>query len=288
MVNYYKILGIENYASIEDVKLAYKQKVRQYHPDLNSDSDAIEITQWLNLAKDVLTNIESKQAYDLKLKLAYIIEIHRLKEKQSSWGILQRQELKKKREEKEKLKEKELYDASIKRFPFYIRVLGLAATSLWGLQLIYSNYFALYPGFERLISILGFFIFCASLVVLSNQIYTYFRVKSVDHVIQFNYEKWIARFLVLTLISGPLGIYALNEYRENYYLTHQFEYYLADINAEATKKGVLVYEYEVDGVKYLKRKPKVDGTPIILKNGKLLIKYATSDPKIASPVFEEF
>ena len=40
MVNYYKILGLENYADAELIKRAYKDKIREFHPDINSSEDA--------------------------------------------------------------------------------------------------------------------------------------------------------------------------------------------------------------------------------------------------------
>ena len=73
MINYYKILGLENYASVAVVKVAYKKLIKQYHPDVSSYPDAEEMTRYLNLAKDFLGSQESKDNYDRQLKLAYLI-----------------------------------------------------------------------------------------------------------------------------------------------------------------------------------------------------------------------
>mgnify|MGYP000332815599 FL=1 len=90
MVNYYKILGVENYASIAEVKLAYKAKIKIVHPDINPDPSAAEITQYLNQAKEHLVHPETKETYDRKLKLAYLLEIqrlHNLKNRKSLCGF---------------------------------------------------------------------------------------------------------------------------------------------------------------------------------------------------------
>ena len=42
LARHYKTLGLRRSASSEDVKRAYRQLVRQYHPDINPDAEAIE------------------------------------------------------------------------------------------------------------------------------------------------------------------------------------------------------------------------------------------------------
>lgn len=62
--DYYEILGISKGASQEEIKKAYRGLARQYHPDVNKESDAeakfIEIKE----AYDVLGDQEKKARYD--------------------------------------------------------------------------------------------------------------------------------------------------------------------------------------------------------------------------------
>lgn len=62
--DYYKTLAVENDASPEDIKKAYRKLVRQYHPDVSKHKDAKEKTQEINEAYGVLGDAEKRAAYD--------------------------------------------------------------------------------------------------------------------------------------------------------------------------------------------------------------------------------
>ena len=64
--NYYKILDLEtSRVSIEDVKQAYRQAAKKYHPDLNvGNTLAEERIKDINEAYKVLSNPTSKRKYD--------------------------------------------------------------------------------------------------------------------------------------------------------------------------------------------------------------------------------
>ncbi len=64
-IDYYKILGIDKNATQDDVKKAYKQLARKYHPDLNpNDPDAVKEFQEINEANEVLSDPEKRTKYD--------------------------------------------------------------------------------------------------------------------------------------------------------------------------------------------------------------------------------
>ena len=62
--DYYKILGVDKKASKEEIKKAYKQLAKKYHPDLNKEPDAEKKFKDLNEAASVLGNDEKKAQYD--------------------------------------------------------------------------------------------------------------------------------------------------------------------------------------------------------------------------------
>ncbi len=62
--DYYKILGVSKNASQEEIKKAYKQLAKKYHPDVNKESDATEKFKEINEAAAVLGNPESREKYN--------------------------------------------------------------------------------------------------------------------------------------------------------------------------------------------------------------------------------
>ena len=63
--DYYAALGVAKTASEEEIKKAYKQQVKKYHPDLNPDSKTAEAKmKEVNEAYDVLSDPEKRARYD--------------------------------------------------------------------------------------------------------------------------------------------------------------------------------------------------------------------------------
>lgn len=64
--DYYKILEINNYkASIEEIKQAYREQAKKYHPDINTSSSSTEERfKDINEAYKILSNPTSRRKYD--------------------------------------------------------------------------------------------------------------------------------------------------------------------------------------------------------------------------------
>lgn len=64
-MNYYDVLGVPRTASADEIKLAYKRKARQFHPDKNGGSlDATARFQEVNAAYAVLGDVAKRATYD--------------------------------------------------------------------------------------------------------------------------------------------------------------------------------------------------------------------------------
>jgi len=62
--DYYTILGIPPTASDGEIKKAYRQMCKKFHPDLNPDEDTKEKMQEINEAGEILLNKSKRRAYD--------------------------------------------------------------------------------------------------------------------------------------------------------------------------------------------------------------------------------
>lgn len=62
--DYYEVLGVGQSASKDDLKKAYRRLARQYHPDVNKETDAAERFKEVNEAYEVLSDDDKRAAYD--------------------------------------------------------------------------------------------------------------------------------------------------------------------------------------------------------------------------------
>lgn len=62
--DYYEVLGIEKGASKQEIKKAYRQLAKKYHPDRNKEADAEEKFKEVQEAYDILSDDQKKSAYD--------------------------------------------------------------------------------------------------------------------------------------------------------------------------------------------------------------------------------
>ena len=63
--NFYKVLGVDEKASKDDIKKSYRALQMKYHPDRNNSQEANIMTQKLNEAYETLGDDEKREEYDM-------------------------------------------------------------------------------------------------------------------------------------------------------------------------------------------------------------------------------
>ena len=66
-INYYDLLGISKDASNDEIKKAYRDQAKKWHPDLNKDPKAPEMARKINEAKEILLDENKRKEYDIYL-----------------------------------------------------------------------------------------------------------------------------------------------------------------------------------------------------------------------------
>lgn len=62
--DYYEVLGVDQNASVDEVKKAYRKLARKYHPDVNKEADAEDKFKEVKEAYDTLSDPQKKARYD--------------------------------------------------------------------------------------------------------------------------------------------------------------------------------------------------------------------------------
>ncbi len=60
----YETLGVNENASADEIKKAYRKLARKYHPDINKEESAVDKFKEINAAYEVLSDAQKKQQYD--------------------------------------------------------------------------------------------------------------------------------------------------------------------------------------------------------------------------------
>ena len=85
-INYYELLGVKKDATSEEIRKAYRIQAKKWHPDLNKDKNASNISIKLNEAKEILLDPLKRKDYDQYLEELTNPSYKKMKEKEQAYN----------------------------------------------------------------------------------------------------------------------------------------------------------------------------------------------------------
>ena len=135
MLDYYNILGVSRTASAQEIRKAYYDKAKIYHPDICKEVDAEHVFKLLNEAYQALINPENRKKYDIKLQYGGLIDSTYSARRPSRPRSAAYEEYIKRR--KEEIRKENLRNRNINKIlnnvMFWVMALFLAAGVIFGL-----------------------------------------------------------------------------------------------------------------------------------------------------------
>lgn len=283
MINYYKILGVRNFADFSEIRPAYLKLVKQHHPDLHPDHpESTAIFQYITEAYEVLSDTEKRNRYDHQLKLALFGLPGQVKEDPRK----KRREMIIRMREKVLAREKYQFDQLNSRFPLKWRVVISSVILIWGVQIMYRNWFPNIKDESNVYVTGGLFVFIGGVSWCSNLYYRKQRITYIQNRIRTPYTRNSMILFFSLLIGGFLSVAGLSNWRSTYHLEHYGQIITARLNYMNDFGEANLYYTWNDKVYYAELSPSEDDL-IRPSDGFVLLRISSREPRIIDFVKKE-
>jgi cation transport ATPase len=252
---------------------------KKFHPDVAAHPEEAEIFKVISAAYTILSDEQRKFQYDQQLRNAFYFEQVSVKSNPQE-DMRKRQAA---RQAQQKLSEEEAIRRKNKKFALSKRLLLSIVLSIWGLQIIYSNWFINLNNYTHIRLILGCFVFIGSCLFFLSTAHQYFHLKKIQKKLKGSYEKISWNLFLGLLLLGPLGVFGLNKARQNYHLKHYAITEKAVI--ESTHRTLLTFRFEDQQGNYISKTVEYDPDFIVGdRYSWIIIEYSSADSRIARPI----
>lgn len=200
--NLYDILGLKRYASIDEVKIKFRQLAVKFHPDKNPDMPEVEdVFKKMVAAYTILGDEEKKRKYDLQLSGMITYQKADSEEEKKA---KRKEQVKRMREQIKIKQEKEINDsylAAKRRMPYKWRYATVAILTVLSFLLILNNWFLLdiegevEPAFFRMF--FGYVLSVLTIIFFLNSLFKKWNAKNIKTPFSFDVRHRITTFYVI-------------------------------------------------------------------------------------------
>lgn len=240
--NFYKVLEIEDFSSISEVKKAFRRLALIYHPDINNTADTGEKFKLLVKAYETLRNTNTKEKYDELLKNGFnVSELFNFTSNKESEYERRRNQYFRMRKEKDEFEEIEniaAYEKSLRNFPYVYRIALIILVQLSGIMLILDDWYK-----KGSFIFLGSILFFLTSIIFWNEIFKHFwhlNIRMPEENRKQPYEKNAYRNFIKLFSGGILIIVLLINAKKAWHI-HYFG--TLTVAENDYKHMLLIYSY---------------------------------------------
>ena len=278
--DYYKLLGLKTGSDFKEVRKAYLQAARRYHPDYNpNDAAAEQIMKVLNQGYELLSNPGKKEVYDALLYAHYrkaenpvnktsSDDLNREARRQRARAILRERELQFVTDYKRKY-----HSLRLQLFLLPLLVIGAPIYAL-------LNWFADEASYDHLCTLLALAVFMAATLRLAALVWRYLNVQHIIRNKKFH-DAWLYGTTLAILGLSPWLVYEGAKWRRDYHLKHYAA--ITVIKIESWNRGLLRYSFmaETQRIEKLQHGFILNDSDLEFSAKFYRVRYSIRDPRIA-------
>jgi hypothetical protein len=284
LINYYKILRIPDYSGPEEIRKAYLSMAKEFHPDVNSDSEAEEIFKWVNRANETLGDEQKKAVYDHRLKSGYFLQALQKFKNSKETRVERSKKIRADRAQRQRDYEIHSYKKSIKSFPVFARFGLFSLILIYGMFLWYTYWIVNYADFSVYMLMLGMVLTMVGIVTIINTTYKRLRIRQFVQGLKNQHERKATTLMLVMLVLVPIVIIQISNYRKQYHLKNYPEYALAKVVEGIVGASKVSYTYKIDDKLYEKHTSEIGKVYSFEDHYWLIVRYSRHDPILAEPV----
>ncbi len=280
--NLYNILGLPNYASVDDVRATFRRLAVLYHPDKNpNNTEAEERFKQISAAYNVLGDENKKREYDMRLTGVFTFVPEETPEEKLRKRREKVAQMRRQMKEREEREIKKVYETAKQKMPYTWRYTITAITSFFALFIILSNWYLYdYIG-ERETAFfkmfLGYIISLSSLMYFLSSLFKKWNAENIDRPFKFDIRNRITVFFILYIVlifNFSFNVPSL--YKKVHLATFGETTQALLSNGYGTD---YILSYNIDGVSYQKV-IKTQNLYFVKVYAKIDIKYSSLSPHI--------